>query len=135
MRPGRQGKVAAKRAQQFAQLPPRLSVTQIARRLGIEYLRARYWSRMLGYAVTSNQPGRRPSLNKVRLAQIRKLPPNLTIIQVARRWKVSYSTAHHWLRLRGYKFYTVYGCQKIRPEQWRNVDWSQWDYLIARSLV
>lgn len=73
-------------------------------------------------------------MREARLAQIRALPPNLTILQVSQRLNLPLTLARPLMRMSGYAFRTAYARQKVWPEQWQNVDWSLTNQQIAELL-
>ena len=126
--------MAAKRAEQFGQLSDGLSILQVAQQLRVRPPVARYWCERFGYAVLPGTRGRRAHMRQIRLAQIQKLPPNLTLAQVARRMKVSITTAQRWTQIIGYVLRIDYALQKVGPEQLQKVDWSLANCQIALLL-
>ena len=134
MKPDHVGIVAAKRTEQFRQLSDGLSILQVAQQLGVGYAVARYWCERFGYGVSPGTRGRRRYMRQIRLAQIQKLPPNLTVAQVARRLKVSVTTARAWTRKIGYVPRIEHALQKVRSEQLQKVDWSMPNCQIALLL-
>jgi transposase len=86
------------RRQQFAKLPPGLTVTQICRRLNLSDGRARKWIQRLGYRAAGYRQSRQD-----RQAQFAELAPGLTYKQVARRMRMSIQLARKWALIFGYK--------------------------------
>src|ERR1035437_3915797 len=111
-----------------------LTYKEIVQRLGISYGLAGSWCRRTGY-VARLLPRGPPSVRQMRLARVKRLPPRLTIRQVARRLGIALASAQYWIHEAGYAFRRRRrGNQKVSPGQWRNVDWIMRDVRIARML-
>ncbi len=121
----------------FRAFPPGLTYENIARRLGVSYEVARQWAIRFGYA-SKLRPRGRPSELAVHLKEIRRLPRDLTIAQVAEQLHVSYAVAGHWIRLTDYRFRrkpgSGLGSRKVDVSAWLEVDWSLNNAEIARRL-
>jgi len=95
---------ADRRRPPFRRLKPGLTAGQIARRLGVSPFSAQYWAGHFGYALA---PGRKlqPRLRRNRQAlrkKIRRLPPGLTLQEVADRIGRSNQITKRWCLQFGY---------------------------------
>ena len=75
------------------------------------------------------------SIREARLAQMKQLPPGLTVVEIARRLGISQGWAHTCMHEAGYPFRRVFRRnQKVPQEQWEKINWQLSNAEIARKL-
>ena len=122
----------------FKELPAGLTLGQVAERFNISYGYSSVLCRQHGYRCmryskfAAGEGGRKA--DHAHMEKIRKLPPGLTVKQVAWRLRISRPAAGVLIRQAKYEFEPAYGRMKVKPEQWRKVNWRERDAAIARKI-
>ncbi len=88
----------------FRQLPPNLTVPEIAKRLGVSYAVAYRCVTRFSYSFTPKSKLRRHRRRAILLANFKALPPRLTIAETAQRFHLSLAHAYRFGRDAGYQF-------------------------------
>lgn len=83
----------------FESLPAGLTHIEIAKRLDLDYPRAKYWAKILQYQAAASQT----SLHKM-ILKLREMPPHMEISQIAAMFGIKYKYAYHVVRCAKYPF-------------------------------